>query len=223
MKLQIIKSCAAVLFMVVSNQAVAQQIDPVLAGAVTVSGIAEYSAINKTKDAQNKIATYQAVITVELDRIRDYESKMYSYLQNASSAVKNAIEIKQAGEITVEIAKLFNELRKSAAANPQGVLMLGIVSKEISKASSDMVGIYSYISTLSLSTKVLLNSAERSQITWTVLYKLRRIKTSLYLLKFQIENYTLADLPQVLFPIEHFYAVDGKRIADDIIRDFKKL
>ncbi len=209
--------------MVVSNRALAQQIDPVLAGAVTASGIAEYSAINSTKNAQNKIATYQAAITVELDRIRDYESKMYSYLQNASSAVKNAIEIKQAGELTVEIAKLFNELRKSASENPEGVLMLGIVSKEISKASSEMVGIYSYISTLSLSSKVLLNSAERSQITWTVLYKLRKIKSSLYLLKFQIENYTLADLPQVLFPMEHFYAIDGKRIADNIIKDFKKL
>ena len=159
----------------IGNNIYAQQIDPVLAGAVTASGVAESVAINSTKNAQNKIA------------------------------------------------KLFDGLRKSAVANPQGVLMLGIVSKEITKATSEMVGIYSYISTLSLSKKVLLNSAERSQITWTVLYKLRKIKSSLYLLKFQIENYTLADLPQILFPMEYFYAIDGKRIADNIIKDFKKL
>ena len=156
MRSQIIKSCFIIVLLLIGNNIYAQQVDPVLAGAVTASGVAESVAINSTKNAQNKIATYQAAITVEMDRIRDYESKMYSYLQNASSAVKNALEIKQAGELTVEIAKLFDGLRKSAVANPQGVLMLGIVSKEITKATSEMVGIYSYISTLSLSKKVAL-------------------------------------------------------------------
>ncbi len=100
--------------------------------------------------------------------------------------------------------------------------MLTVVSKQITKATEEMIGIYSYISSLSLSSDVLLNAVERNQITWTVLYKLRQIKSTLYLLKFQIDNYTLADLPQILYPMEYFYATDGKRIAEQIIATFNK-
>jgi hypothetical protein len=70
--------------------------------------------------------------------------------------------------------------------------------------------------------KTLLNAAERNRITWTVLYELRKLKSSILLLCFQIENYTIADVPQLMFPTEYFYIVDGKRIAQEIIRDFSK-
>ncbi len=204
------------------NIGYSQQIDPALASAVAISGGAEVNALKNTKKAQENIAFYQAAITLQMDRIRSVEQEVYGYLQNASGAIKNAIEIKQAGVLTTEIYTLFGELRQSAQNNPQGMLMLPVVSKQITKATEEMIGIYSYISSISLSSDVLLNAVERNQITWTVLYKLRQIKSTLYLLKFQIDNYTLADLPRILFPMEYFYATDGKRIADQIIASFSK-
>ncbi len=209
-------------FLGVADVGFSQQIDPALATAVAVSGTAEVNALKETKEAQESIAAYQAAISIQMEKIRSVEEDVYSYLQNASGAIKNAIEIKQAGVITSEIYTLFGELTASAQENPQGVLMLTVVSKQITKVTEEMIGVYSYIASLSLSSDVLLNSVERNQITWSVLYKLKQIKSTLYLLKFQIDNYTLADLPQVLFPMEHFYAVDGARIADQIIASFNR-
>lgn len=222
MRWQTIKIFLLICFVGISDVGFSQQIDPALATAVAVSGASEVNALKDTKTAQQNIAAYQAAISIQMDRIRDVEEKVYDYLQNASSAIKNAIEIKQAGVITSEIYTLFGDLQESAQNNPQGVLMLTVVSKQITKATEEMIGIYSYISSLSLSSDVLLNAVERNQITWTVLYKLRQIKSTLYLLKFQIDNYTLADLPQILYPMEYFYATDGKRIAEQIIATFNK-
>lgn len=222
MRWQTIKIFLVICFVGISDVGFSQQIDPALATAVAVSGASEVNALKDTKTAQQNIAAYQAAISIQMDKIRDVEEKVYDYLQNASSAIKNAIEIKQAGVITSEIYTLFGDLQESAQNNPQGVLMLTVVSKQITKATEEMIGIYSYISSLSLSSDVLLNAVERNQITWTVLYKLRQIKSTLYLLKFQIDNYTLADLPQILYPMEYFYATDGKRIAEQIIATFNK-
>ncbi len=222
MRWQTIKVFLLICFVGISDVGFSQQIDPALATAVAVSGASEVNALKDTKTAQQNIAAYQAAISIQMDKIRDVEEKVYDYLQNASSAIKNAIEIKQAGVITSEIYTLFGDLQESAQNNPQGVLMLTVVSKQITKATEEMIGIYSYISSLSLSSDVLLNAVERNQITWTVLYKLRQIKSTLYLLKFQIDNYTLADLPQILYPMEYFYATDGKRIAEQIIATFNK-
>ena len=200
----------------------AQQIDPALASAVFGGSVMETNVLKSLSKAQDKIAVHQTSISANMMIVREYEKKTHDYLQNASGAIKNAIEIKQAAEITAQIIKAFDSCAEAARNNPEGVIMSAIVSKHCAKSARDLYGVYSYIVSLSLSSQVLLNAVERNQIMWTVLYKLRRIKSDVLLLEFQIENYTLADLPSILFPLEHFYLVDGKRIADGIIKDFSK-
>lgn len=173
MRWQTLKIIILLCIIGVADSGFSQQIDPALATAVAISGAAEVNALKDTKEAQESIALYQAAISIQMEKIKSVEEEVYSYLQNASGAIKNTVEITQAGVITAEIYTLFDELRSSAQENPQGVLMLTVVSKQITKATEEMVGIYSYISSLSLSSDVLLNSVERNQITWTVLYKLR--------------------------------------------------
>lgn len=199
------------------------QVDPALTATVKLTSDAEKSVLNDIKSNQSKIAGFQAMVTADVKIIRDYEEKMYSYLNNVSGAVKNAVEIKQAAQLTSDILTAFTSCLNAAKKNPQGVVVTGLVNKQISKCTTEMIGIYSYISSLVLSKETLLNSAERNQIMWTVLYKLRLIRSDIMLLQFQIEQWTLTDLPYLLFPMEYFYVIDGKRIADKIIKDFSKL
>lgn len=212
----------SVIIILFTNSMQAQQIDPALAGTIATTSAIETNAIKGSTKAQEKIAVMQASISANLQIVKSYEEKMHSYLQNASGAVKNAIEIKQCAELTTDIAKAFKSCADAAKRNPQGLAMATLVSKQVSKCTEEMIGVYSYITTLTLSKEVLLNATERNQITWTVLYKLRRIKSNMLLLQFQIESYTLSDLPAILFPMHYFYVVDGKRIAQGIIRDFSK-
>lgn len=215
--------CIFIILLSIGGKAIAQQIDPALSATVATGDMIKADALNDISKNQNKIASWQAIIAAHTETIRKYEKDIHDYLTNVSGAVKNLFEIKEAAEITTEIIKISNNLLKSAKDNPQGLAVVAIVQKHVTKTYQDMIGTYTYISSLTLNDKVLLNAAERNKITWTVLYELKRMRSNLLLLKFQIENYTLADLPQILFPMEYFYFVDGKRIAQEIIRDFSKL
>jgi hypothetical protein len=196
--------------------------DPALTSAVVIGGQSEQSVLKNINDNHDKIATWQTTISANLQVVKGYEEKMYDYLSNISSAVNNAFEIKQAAELTAEIITSFKSCAVAASKHTQGVIYTSIVSKKTSKLTQEMTGIYSYISTLVLNKNTLLNSAERTLILDTIIYKLRRIKSEIYLLQFQIENYTLADLPQVLFPEEYYMYISGKDIADKIIRNYSK-
>ncbi|GHT53683.1 hypothetical protein FACS189451_03960 [Bacteroidia bacterium] len=223
MKLQIVKLFIIVSLLEYSFLLNAQQIDPALTAAVVVTGEAEKNALDKISSEQNKIAALQATINVNLSTIRSYEEKVYNYLHNVSGAIANAVEIKQALELTEEIVKACGSLQKAAAENPQGIVFVAIASKQVTKSTQDMIGVYSFLSSLVLSKETLLNANERNHITWTVLYKLRQIKADLYLLEYTLKNYTLADLPRVLFPESWYMYNDGKRIAQKIVNDFSKL
>lgn len=198
------------------------QVDPALTGAVIAASETEKSVLNDIKSNQSKIAMLQTSIAANMAIVRDYEEKLYSYLSNVSSAVKNAHELKQAATLTGDIVSSISSCANAAARYPEGLLVTALVSKTTTKAAEEMVGIYSYLASLVLNKETLLNSAERNVIMWTVLYKLRLIKSSLFLLQFQIEQYTVAHLPQLLYPTQYYFAVDGKRIADEIIKDFSK-
>lgn len=198
------------------------QVDPALTGAVVAGDASKKKALDDIHKKQNSISALQSSIVANTTIIRDYEKKTYDYLSNVSSAVKNAVEVKEALLLTTEIVKAAGSCLDAAKKHPQGVAMVALINKNITKLTTDMVGVYSYITTLSLDKKTLLNAAERNQITWTVLYDLKKIRSNIYLLQFQIENFTLADLPRVMFPEQYFYIVDGERIARDITKDFKK-
>lgn len=196
--------------------------DPLLTGTVLSANEGEKKVLKDINNSHNKIAAMQTVIGANLKVMRSYEEKIYNYLSNVSDAVKQGFEIKQAAELTLDITKSFKSCAQAANKNPQGAIYTAIVAKKTSKLTQEMVGIYSYITNIALNKNTLLNSAERQMIVDNVLYKLRRIKSEMYLLQFQIEYYTLADLPAVLFPEQYFMAIDGKRIANKIISDYSK-
>lgn len=200
----------------------AQFVDPVLSGTVASGDAAKKKSLDGIKDKQNKISALQTTIAANTTKIREYEKNMYDYLSNVSAAIKNAYEIKEAATLTAEIVKCCDACLSAAKENPEGIAVVTLVNKQIAKVSTDMASIYAYITTLALDKKTLLNAAERNRITWTVLYELRRLKSDILTLCFQIRNYNIADVPQLMFPMEYFYIVDGKKIAQDIIRDFSR-
>lgn len=196
--------------------------DPVLTGTIIGTNEAEKKILKGILKENKKIVGLQTTITYNLNKMKQYEEKIYNYLSNVSTAINQAIEIKQAAEITADIIKSFKTCAEAAKKNPQGLVYTTIVSRKTSKLTTEMGGVYSYISSIALNKNALLNTVERQIVIDGVLYKLRRIRSEMYLLEFQISNYTLADLPEVLFPEQYFMFIDGKRIADKIIRDMSK-
>lgn len=209
------------IYLVIISNIYAQK-DPALAGTVATMSSLEQRELKNIKENQNKIAAFQTSISANLKTIRYYEEKTYNYLYEASYIVRDAYEIKEAAVITSDIIKEIEGLVKAAYKHPQGVAVAAIARRQGNRATEEIIGIYSYVAGLALNKNTLLNSLERQQVLWTVLYKLRRIRSDIQLLRFQIENFTISYLPEILFPMEYFYAVDGKRIADKIINDMKK-
>jgi ABC-type methionine transport system permease subunit len=197
-------------------------VDPGLVTAIGGAALAENTALNEVNKTQGKIAAAQAVIGANIKIMKDYEEKVYQYLSNVSDAVSQSFEIKEAAELTVEIANSFKTCAQAATKHPQGTLYTAIVARRTSTLTAEMLALYSYINSIALNKNTLLNSAERQMIINQVLYKLRNIKFQIYMLEFRIKNNTLADLPRFLAPKGYYYFTDGKRIADKIIRSYSK-
>lgn len=202
------------------------QVDPVLTSAVTMGDANIRQELVKIKEKQNNIATLQAAIFATMTKVHDIEDKTYSYLSNASVAVKNLHQIVEAGELTVDIVKNLQTCSNAAIGHPRGTIVSALVSKRYTKAYSKMISLYSYIKTLVLTgndggDKVnLLNSGERLKIATDVVDGLKDINFDIQVLTYQINYWRWADLITAKDPKSIFYVSDGKAVASEIIRSF---
>lgn len=224
------KSIILSLLLMGSSYTYSQSTDPVLAAAVVSGDGMVTTQLDNINDNQKSIASLQALIYTNINIVRDYEKKTYDYLANASVAIKNMQEIIRAAELTREISTNLVNCADAAGRHPKGAIISSIVSKTSIKVTSEVISLYSYIASLvtkgddNSSEKAinLLNSAERSNITWTVLQKLNTINFQCLALRWEIEYMTLSYIPIAIAPQEYFMAIDGKRIANDIISSFSK-
>lgn len=222
MKSQIVKATLLLLVALAPSMSWGQTItaDPVVAAAVGVASNMEQTKLDKINQKQNAITAAQGFINAELDKIHKLQDKTYSYLTNVYGAVQNAKDVKKAYDYTVSIGKLCVELKNAIADNPQGLITTVVGTKQVTKIKEEMVGAYSYIASISLNKKVLLNSAERLVITGQVVERLRLIYSSLYSMVYLVKSLSFKDLPRLIAPEIYYATVAKKTIAESIINNW---
>lgn len=195
-------------------------VDPALSTAVAIAGKNEKKALDNIKEEQSKIQKLQTLATVQLKKIEDIQRKSYDYLSNVSAGVQNAYDIKRSFELTKSIGNLCVELKQAVVDNPQGLVTVAVATKYISSVTTEVASVYTYIASIALNKKTLLNSAERLQITWNVRNKLSNIYNRIYNLIYQIRALNFSHLPQLIAPEIYYGLVSHKTIADQVIRDY---
>ena len=217
------------------------QVDPALAGAITLQMNTLKKIYSKREKTQNKIIQAEAAVTLALDRMHKVEDKVLGYMANVQGAFQNLYQIKRAGELVVkEIPSNMNNVRRAINVGGfQGTFLATTVGTELSSMTMDMMSLYPFLKQLVTSgtynttdydnqgnivkkkNKVnLLNSAERYYICNTVLDKLENINTSLYLLAWEIQTMRWRDLFIKLDPEGWAAIMTSKNIVDGIVSDW---
>lgn len=217
------------------------QVDPALAGAITLQMNTLKNIYSKRGKTQNKIIAAEAAVTVALDQMHKVEDKVLGYMSNVQGAFKNLYQIKRAGELVVkEIPANMNNVRRAIKVGGfQGTFLATTVGTELSSMTMDMMSLYPFLEQLvttgtyntidydsqgnivNKKNKVnLLNSAERYYICNTVVDKLESINTSLYLLAWEIQTMRWRDLFFKLDPEGWAAIMTGKNIVEGVISDW---
>lgn len=217
------------------------QVDPALAGAITLQMNTLKNIYSKREKTQNKIIAAEAAVTVALDQMHKVEDKVLGYMSNVQGAFKNLYQIKRAGELVAkEIPANMNNVRRAIKVSGfQGTFLATTVGTELSSMTMDMMSLYPFLEQLvttgiynttdydsqgnivNKKNKVnLLNSAERYYICNTVVDKLESINTSLYLLAWEIQTMRWRDLFFKLDPEGWAAIMTGKNIVEGVISDW---
>lgn len=226
MKSPIVRISCTVLFLTIVCMANAQiQTDPILTSAVALEKSTLESQLKKENEKQLQIIGINTGITYQLDEIRQYEEKMYKYLKETQSIIKNAYDIYRCGDLITQIYSNLRGCTDAIIGHPQGAIVSTIVSKQYSRITQEAMALYGYIDGLVTKSdgSVLLNSAERNMILTQVTRRLSTINRNLTALKYQIKVYRWADIARHLAPKEYYMLVNCENIKNQIKRDIDRM
>ena len=211
--------------------------DPALAGAVIAQTAALESVYKERSKHQNAIIVAETAINGAMVQIHKVENKMLGYLSNAQGALKNLYQLKRCYElIKTEIPENVSAVRSAIKEHAMGTAIATVASEEIKSLQANSATLFPLVAQLVTSgsynkqnfdgtvdkKKVnLLDASERYYILNEVLTHLEDISTSLWLLSWQIQTFSLTDLVQVLTPDTWYNILEGEAIANLIIEDYK--
>lgn len=227
MRLQTISIIA--LLMAVTTAKAQFKTDPIVGAAVTAEATTLSKAVNATNSQQKSIIAAQAAITLQLEKLREYEDKTFRYLSKTQSVINNLHDIKRSYELGKSIIQNLNDCKREAVNHPQGAIVATMISKRTNTIITESTALTASIT--GLVTKSgndnLLNSAERTRILSDVTGRLSTINRSLRSLKYQIIMYRWADLLRSTNPMAYaelinseYFVKETKRNIDAVVKIF---
>lgn len=213
------------------------QTDPALTGAIVTQMEMLKSIFKKRDKTQKEIIAAEAAVTASMKRMHDVEDKVLGYMSNVQGAFQNLYQIKRAGQlVAVEIPQNMKLVRNAIKIGRiEGTVMAVTVGEELTEMTTEMMSLYPFLAQLvttgsynvtdddgkSTKKKVnLLDSYERYYICNTVVDKLEKINTSLYLLAWEIQTLRWRDLFYKLDPEGWINIMAGANIVNGIISDW---
>ena len=210
--------------------------DPALATAVTAQTVALEAVYKERSKHQNAIIVAETAINGAMAQIHKVENKMLDYLSNAQGAMQNLYQIKRCYDLVkTEIPQNISAVHSAIKGHAMGTAIATIASDEASSLRDDAYALYPLIAQLVTSgsynqrnrdgtidkKKVnILDASERYYILNEIVTHLENINTSLWLLSWQIQTFSLTDLFQTLTPEAWCNAILAVNIADGIINDY---
>ena len=212
-------------------------VDPALVTAVTTQTLELESVYKERSKHQNAIIVEETAINGPMAQIHKVENKMLGYLSNAQGAMQNLYQLKRCYELfKTEIPENISAVRSAIKGHAMGTAIATIASDEIKSLENNSRTLYPLVAQLVTSgsynqrndngtidkKKVnLLDASERYYILNEVVRHLEDISTSLWILSWQIQTFSLTDLVQVLTPDTWYNILEGEAIANLIIEDYK--
>ena len=142
MRLQTISIIA--LLMAVTTAKAQFKTDPVVGAAVTTEAATLSKAVNATNSQQKGIIAAQTAITLQLEKLREYEDKTFRYLSKTQSVINNLHDIKRSYELGKSIIQNLNDCKREAVNHPQGAIVATMISKRTNTIITESTAPVSY-------------------------------------------------------------------------------
>lgn len=152
--------------------------------------------IKKQTKAQEKTGLLQATISAEFTKIKQWEGKYNSYLKTArgyAEAIKAGTSLYAEG---VETLRHIHEIRKTVAANPQGIGASVAMNNIYVETAAELIRTYRLLKvSVALGSNVnMLTGAERTELLWNLNDALDQLNRKLRRLAMSIAFYNLGDV-----------------------------
>ena len=197
-----------------------QNIDPFLAGAIIVANSSENSNYNAIKDNQDAIQRAQDATIVVVNQVNQIQNKIYNGLQQVSSVLKNAYQIKECLQCLNDIFSYEMDMLAEAKKNPLALAFaLKIQNEMVTKATAYYADINGFV--LKSNTKdLLMDAGERGRLMYKILLDLDALRTLSAYSYYKVHLAVMQGIINSMNPFKGYVDIDRK-IADDLLANWK--
>ena len=198
----------------------AQNIDPLLAGAIIVANGSENSNYSHIKDNQTSIQRTQLATIVVVDQVNQIQNKIYKGLMQVSSVLKNAFQIKECLQSLNDILSYQGDMLSEGKQNP---LALGFALKIESEMVDKSVAYYADISSVILKAgtqDLLMDAGERETLLYKIQLDLNALRGMAAYAYYKVHLAVMQGIINSFNPFKGYVDVDGK-IVKDLLANWK--
>lgn len=172
--------------------------NPLEYAALTEGNLLINSQIRSQITGQAETAALQNVIAAEFKQIRAWEQKYSSYTQTVSGFASSLNAATHIYDDALKILLSLGDLKKSIAANPQGIIATMSMNSLYLETATELVSCFTLIrnAVAKGGKNNMLTGAERSQILWEINDKMDVLTRKLQKLSLCIRYYSMMDVWQ---------------------------
>jgi len=198
----------------------AQNIDPLLAGAIIVANASENSNYSHIKDNQTSIQRAQLATIIVVDQVNQIQNKIYKGLMQVSSVLKNAFQIKECLGALNDILSYQGDMLLEGEQNP---LALGFALKIESEMVDKSLAYYADISAVVLKAgtqDLLMDAGERETLLYKIELDLNALRGMAAYAYYKVHLAVMQGIINSFNPFKGYVDVDGK-IVKDLLANWK--
>ncbi|PIQ20238.1 MAG: plasmid transfer protein [Cytophagales bacterium CG18_big_fil_WC_8_21_14_2_50_42_9] len=214
--------CLLSMLVLVFSTIQAQQLvfDPTVVSTLVVNHTMQYNALSDIKTNEKQIAKLQALVSYELQTIKQLEQKMYNSLKSVQSIIGQSKNIIYASAIAKDIGKYQGQMIETAKGDPELMLIAAKTELELINRTADL---FTYIYQVAVvGTDInLMSNADRLALIRHVVDELRIMRGLAYGINRKMRLAKYAGLWKAMNPLGLKYPNNSKAIAQSLIDEYK--
>ena len=217
------RMAASLVMMVITKVTFGQMVvfDPAVVSTLVVNHTAQQAVLSDIKDNEGKIAGYQMAITLQMEKIRQINDKMYESLTSVQAVVRNAKDIVYASQVAKDIGEYQGEMMDLAGEEPALLVVAAKTELALINRTADLF-LYIYSIAVVGGDVNLMNNAERLKVIRHVIDELRVMRGLAYSVVRRMRVARRAGIVRTLNPFGLIYPNNGAAIAKSLIEEFKQ-
>jgi len=178
----------------------------------------QYDGLKSMKEQEAQLLIINRQIKSKLDELKEIEEKTYKALKNVEIILRNAKDIIHIYELSEDIVKYQSQMLQYAADNPMLAVIAAKTELElINKTLILMDYVYTAINDDDTN---LMDNSQRMNLLQTIIRDLREMRGMAFSICRQMKIAKRDGILQALAPQMYGYPSDGRKIKEEILKNY---